>query len=342
MTTTWVGVDVDDMGCTGASRTSGVVGASALAIATLEFEGVSRWPQGLAAWRAAPESDRGTAAVETLGLWSDTSPLGTEAVTYADGSGTGLPLTLGDTVATTGGVASFDGPSSGYLVVLGDPAGGVRVAEIDPLPAPLTECGTAPCSGFTAGPDGRFGTADDGPPRSLLVDGTEPRTNAELATPRWSSLLPATAGVREVSIATRSTASETHVLVAVSTGAEILLSVGTLSATTGMITETSMHHVPVVGSLDLRVVHVDAGIAAPLGTADEPGGFVVTWSTRSGTFAARVTDADESLMPAVRLGDASEAPMAYLDGAPDAERTLRVAAVLGDDVVAFPHVCGTL
>jgi hypothetical protein len=89
-------------------------------------------------------------------------------------------------------------------------------------------------------------------------------------------------------------------------------------------------------------VHLDGGI----GDGGTSGGFVVTWVTADGTYAARIADSTGMVVApgAFRLGPVTTHPRAFLDRVPVSGATplpvARVVGYQGDQFVAFPRLCG--
>ncbi|HJL14902.1 MAG TPA: putative metal-binding motif-containing protein [Sandaracinaceae bacterium LLY-WYZ-13_1] len=122
------GVDVASQGaCTG-SRSGAIEGARRPALAALP--GVGPRPQGLLSYLAAPRDGvacEGEAAVQAVGLWLTSRPIGGAMVTWVDASDANVPATLGTTAGDgRPAVVAVDGPA-GYLVAHGDARGGVAL-----------------------------------------------------------------------------------------------------------------------------------------------------------------------------------------------------------------------
>lgn len=421
LSTTWAGVDLDDAGCTGASRPSGdPAGAAGPSIAVLPRDPTvgRNSSEALAAWRASAWNASGPAPVEVLGVWREQLNVTSETVRFVNGAGDGVPLRLPDETSSAHvGLASYAlGASAGYVVAFARSGGGVSVSTLPHLAAVAPTCGpnaicagTSPpascgvdctasacsagfhcdpgshqcaadcsasvpcqygtcdlasgtCSGgvcitTAAGADNILGTADDGNPTTSIPRLTpQPSRSAPaMGTPTTSTLDSTTTVAGDVSVAVGLPAasdppsSTLPLVLAWATSAEIVIARASLDPATHALTDGDRLRITSANARDVRVVHVEAGVSlagqfagGTIG-ATEVGGFVVTWTTSGGTFAARLSDHTGDLVApgAVRLGDQADAPLAFVDyddmgGSP----RVRVAAHQGDAIVVYPSVCG--
>jgi hypothetical protein len=410
-TTTWTGVDVDAMGCTGASRTMGEAGASGVGLATLGLDVLRgrTLPQGLLAWRASAACPGGTcsgpAPVEILGVWHELGPVMATAVRWANGSDEGRPVRLPD--ATTGariGVTSWSitdasTATAGYTVAYPRVGGGVALAFVHALTSAVapscdpscgnhvcdqmetctscaSDCGacTATCGDGTCdatetcavcpadchtcpdvrpaclaadpGPDGVVNSADDGQmtttiPSTVDVSRTTPALSMPVADVVEMSAMP----VGNASIASGATDATAHTVqlaVAFATATEVVVARPRFDAMTDTMTEGTAVRLAADRASEVTVVHLDGGI----GDGGTSGGFVVTWVTADGTYAARIADSTGMVVApgAFRLGPVTTHPRAFLDRVPVSGATplpvARVVGYQGDQFVAFPRLCG--
>ncbi len=125
------GVDVDEQGCTGESRSDGAVGALGINAAGLPGTADS-FPQALGVWLAdsndRDECEAREVSVEALGVWLESGTNGGD-VRWTNGTGNGVGLSLG---ATRGDgrpavVAVNTEGAEGYLVAYGAAAGGIAL-----------------------------------------------------------------------------------------------------------------------------------------------------------------------------------------------------------------------
>jgi len=139
------------------------------------------------------------------------------------------------------------------------------------------------------------------------------------------------------------------VAIAWATATDIVVAQTQVAAATGALTDGPRLHITAAGAQQVTIVHVEAGIALAGqftgGTIDvsEIGGFVVTWTTSAGTFAARISDHTHALVPpgAMQIGGTTDAPQAFVDYADHGgSPRVRIAAHDTDAFVVFPNVCG--
>jgi hypothetical protein len=126
------GVDTDQQGCTGASRSEGSVGALGINAAGLPGSD-DAFPQALGVWLADSKDDHGECearevSVEALGVWLE-SPINRPDVRWTNGTGNGVALPLG---ATQGDgrpavIAVNTENAEGYFVAYGAAGGGIAL-----------------------------------------------------------------------------------------------------------------------------------------------------------------------------------------------------------------------
>ena len=368
MSTTWAGVDLDAMGCTGASRRAGdVVGAAGIAVAGLAYDVLHDRPitEGLAAWRAAPVcsgvggcASPASASIEVLGLWREAGHAGASPIRWVDGSDDGRGVRLTDSASSArASVVSWALASgtAGYTIAYGRAGGGVALSFVSAFTAspatalaPACTTPTPPvCLAPDGGPDGVVHSSDDGESLTQIAAPGTSRTTPSLGTPIPEVIQPTTTVVGDVSVVTGAVSGATVPLaLAWATSTDVVLAHVTFDPATNMISEGASMHFPSAGARDVALVHLAAGLveaAAPRPT----GGLVLTWSTSDGTFAVRVLDDGDAIVSpgVVRLGATSDHPRAFLDTTPavgTAPPTVRarVIAHVGDAFVAFPTVCG--
>jgi hypothetical protein len=157
------GVDIDDQGCTGASRGDGPVGAVGINAAGLPAT-EDAFPQALGVWLADSKDDHGSCearevSVEALGVWLESSG-NREDVRWTNGTGDGVPLPLGVTRGDgrPAVIAVNTEDAEGYFVAYGAADGGIalhyvpRFAEPEPYVHMATEARVtdALMAGFSA------------------------------------------------------------------------------------------------------------------------------------------------------------------------------------------------
>jgi len=373
LSTTWAGVDLDDMGCTGASRAaSDVAGAAGVSIASLATDPLHDRPvpQALAAWRAAPVCSGvggcaamtpASASIEVLGLWRERGTSNGTPIRWVDGSDDGTPVRLMDAAASARpNVTSWTlvSGAAGYAIAYARAGGGVAISLVHAFTSttamPLApRCDTTPtppvCLVPQAGADAIIGSADDGDSLTQIAMPGTSRTTPSLGAPIPETIAASEVVVGDVSITTGARmagATTVPLVLAWATATEVVLAHATFDPATNMLTEGALMRFASRGATDVSVVHLSAGLVEA--TARPLGGLVVTWSTSLGTFAVRVADdGDAVMMPGVvRLGDPSDHPRAFLDQIPAAGSTpattrARVIAHRGDSFIAFPAICGS-
>ncbi len=136
------GVDIDEQGCTGKSRSAGPVGALGINAAGLPGS-ADTFPQALGVWLAdskdRDECEAREASVEALGVWLESGTNGGD-VRWTNGTGNGVGLSLG---ATRGEgrpavVAVQTDGAEGYLVAYGAAGGGIALHFVPRFDDPET------------------------------------------------------------------------------------------------------------------------------------------------------------------------------------------------------------
>ncbi len=353
LSATWLGVDVSSDGCTGASRTPALLGAAGIAVAALDANvAQGRYtPTGLAAWRAAPVCSGvggcaavASARVEVLGLWAEHGTAGGDPIRWVSATGDGVPDTadgkpvvLGDESAGRRiDVASWETPSAaGWLVAYPRAGGGAALSVIDSLPLPAPLCTASPVcvrtDDLSTHVDAGAGRRDT--PALTLLGGLTFDEGAALTS--------------DVAVAAFAAGAMVEVALAWATATEVVLARGSYDPSTGALIEGEHTTWPATGAGDVAVVHASGGLAvvgATLGgvvvEGARSGGLVLTWATPTGTFAARVADATGQQVgsSAVRIGDTSDTPRAFVDTG-DGAAQVRVIARQGGAFVAL-RACG--
>jgi hypothetical protein len=145
------GVDVDDQGCTGASRSDGSVGALGINVAGLPGSN-DTFPQALGVWLADSKHGHDSCearevSVEALGVWLESSGNREDVRwTNATGDGVALPLgvTRGDGRPAVIAVNTED--AVGYFVAYGAAEGGIALHFVPRFdePEPYVHMATEP------------------------------------------------------------------------------------------------------------------------------------------------------------------------------------------------------
>lgn len=355
VTTSWLGVDLADDECTGASRPpSEARGASGVSIAALGANhALGRdAPEALAAWRAAPSTATGPVPVEVIGLWREQYGAGADVLPFVDASDDDVPVRLpASTTSARIGIASYSARTgAGYVVAYADATGGVSFSVLRALGNVAGHCPADPCLVLGPGADNLLGTADDDAPTTSIQPTATRRTTPALGAPTSSTLDATVTPVGDVSVATGAEhGGNIDVAFAYATSGEIVVAQATIAGATGTVADGARVHLAAAGTSDVRIVHVEAGVsvAGQFGSqtiaASEVGGFVITWTSVAGTFAARLSDHTHALVApgVVRLGAPSDSPMAFVDyDTAMSHPRLRVAAHQADAAVVFTSVCG--
>jgi hypothetical protein len=356
-TTTWLGVDVDTMSCTGASYPSGSMhGASGISVAALPLDAAHDrpLPQALAVWRATPLctgtcTPPASAPVEVIGLWHEVGRVASSPIQWIDGSDNGRPQRLVDAAASQRPSVtawSLADGTAGYAIAYARAGGGVALSLVHAFTSsptmPLAPACPASPACLEADPSGQSIT-------QIANTATTPsRTTPSLGAPIPETIAMGEMPTNDVSIATGASSGATVTLaIAWATASNVVIERASFDPHTNMLTEGMTVRLTASGATDVALVHVAAGIVDPGPTMRPAGGFVVTWATASGTFAARLADLDG--MPVapgvVHLGDATDHPRAFVDvvpgtGSAAATSRARVIAHRGAEFVAFPFVCG--
>lgn len=366
--TSWLGVDVDVDGgpCTGHGRAVGApFGATGVVAAALprNVSAGRRRPQALVAYLAGPqcrEADscamevpgaRGGLDVEVIGAWLEEATTGSAdaPIAFVNASGNGMPARLGVTTnegAHRPALASFDtGARAGYALAYPAPSG-IAVHVIDALPDPSPECtgsDAAACLETREPYRTRF------PADTIRPDGTmlERRTDP-LEVPAATTLFSEASATGDAVMA----------LGAIGDGSAVEVGFAWIEADAVAIAHArldagarswspvgSITRFAAPGVRHVSIAYVEAGLRRT--EPGQPGGdgFVIVWSTSSGTYAARTDASGQVLQPgAVALGPASDHAHAFLETSTDDSgrtiRTVRVLAHRGNAFVAFPAVCG--
>ncbi len=317
------GVDLTAQGCTGESRASGVIGAAGLAAAGLSGT-KSRFPQALGVWLAESKDEHGACreravSVEALGVWLESTD-NREGVRWTNGTGNGLPLTLGVTrgEGRPAVVALQRKSGAGYFVAYGAAEGGVALHFVPRFVEPK------PYS-FTA---------------------TEPRNTAELGA-GFSSLVFEGARADEVSLTLREAGVDGAVELGVvwldgTCGATRAVRLGrvTVNVETGEVLEGSVVSVATAASR-----HRPSAVATEQGfvteqfkgkpTPRELGGYLVAWTgVDQSVRLARVSDATGDVLglPTQVFDAALAAPLLYDSARPRLAAYSDVGEVISGDV----------
>jgi hypothetical protein len=333
LSSSWLGIDRNEQGCTGASRASGMAGGAGVAVAALGVDLPARpRPSALAAWRVAPVCTASvplaagcsavtSAPVEIVGLWYERGAAGGVDIDWIDATGDGVtgtpdgvPVTLADESAGTRvSVASWEVTDAGGWVV-GYPraGGGVALTVVESLPPPAPNCPASPAC-LTA-------------EHVTQLDATAPNFHRRDTSPLMTldaMAFDATAALTgNVSVATFGDGNMVQLRLAYATPTEVVLVEATYDPATDAITDGMRLRWPADRAADVSVMHAAGGIATPGGVVEgtpiddtNAGGLVIAWSTAEGTFAVRVSDATHAeVSPGpVRIGEATRQPRGFVD-----------------------------
>jgi hypothetical protein len=344
--TSWLGVDLGESACTGASRAEGAPrGAAGIAIATLPADaGVDRRRvQGLATWLAAPVC-RGIGAcpasagaeVEAIALWFEEGGAGGTPIAWVNASGSGRPAIAGTSTSSRVHVAAYGSGARAGFVLAWAAADGAHARLVPAMTDPSPICGVAgetlPC-------------IDPVAPYNTAIDAGTDRATPDLVLGADVALGGSPAG--DVAIAAGIARPEgIDLVLAWAEAGAVVVARARLDAAAGTIAprDTPMR-IDAASASSVGVVHVDRGFARAGATIggervgeDEQGGFVVAWSDGGATRAIRIADALDApiAMGAFSLGP----PASSLHGFVDRDGRARLIGRTGDSLVVFPSICG--
>lgn len=329
--TSWAGVDVDALDCTGASRSSGALGARDPAVAVLPADG-SRTPRGLVAYVAGSVEESAPAPVELLGVWLEHDPTG-RGWTHATGDGRPSVLTSPIASGAAPRVLALDHPTdAAFVVAYPVESGGAAVVLVPDLGEPAPSCsgfpGVAPC--VRAGAEGPVTDIRD--THSTRSSAPVPdATSVALTGGPWVDVALAAAPIDP-----SGTSAEVVLALADAVAGEIVLVVANVGLDTGALVPSPapIARLPAPGVARVSIVHVEAGLAAT-SSLETSGGFVVAWDGADGGFVARVRDLDRVVdEPAALPAGVREVRGATIDGALGLVG-LRATGALGEEVVVL-------
>jgi hypothetical protein len=303
--TSYLGIDLAENGCTGGSRPQAAdLGAARPAIAMLAPEGARHRPQALVAWiadaasRATMTSPAPAADIEVAGIWQEEGGAGGVDVAWVNAANNGLAQPLDEQTTGVGrpALAAVNTTRPGYVLAYGQDGGGVAFRFIPAFDDP---------------PD----VADVAPFRTMVTTASPPRETAPIMLGSATNIPGATgaaADVDFVSVAVgRVDGNEATLGVSWLEDGRVYFSPLSLNAMTGAFSGAAPVAVSAMGARDPALVYTATGLrlAGDFGGSmisdTETGGFVVTWSLSGMLQAARFAESDATGVAAELLDGAA-------------------------------------
>lgn len=298
--TSYLGIDLAENGCTGGSR-GAELGAARPAIAMLPPAGARHRPQALVAWIGAPTS-RATmtspaapADVELVGVWHEIGGAGGVDVGWVNATNDGVAQRLDE--ATIGvaapAVAAVTEGRPGYVVGYGQEGGGIALRFVRAFDDP-----------------GDISAMD--PFRTTVTVSSPPRTTMPIADLGAATTIPGATGatmpVDFVGVAVgRADGNDITLGLSWLEGGRVYFAPVTLDAMTGAFTAGNALAVSEMGAREPAIAYTPTGLrlegdfGGTMVSPTETGGFVVTWTAGGMIQAARFAETDATGVAAAPL-----------------------------------------